>query len=1334
MSKFYFDTFPWVDIPGVADGGWTALTIRPPGDTRPTVGSIATWYATEDAWLTNLGFEKGIKQDAEQLGVSKTQIFEDISKSTLKTLPGEGEQFLIPVLIRESVELTYIIRGALERLEEDNLLGELEFLGTNAGLKKLFETRIDGRRAIEVLVEEMENYSETSAGQAERDAELQAEFDASGVAGPAPPTPRSNNELLYGIDNQLPSDRKKGNGMSFSEATLRLKKNYGLCAAYDPFHYASDNANDELSQQPYGLNLMGNFVGYFDEKITVDSLLTVDEQKSLFGETVTSLPVDTRQDIFANRLNSKGIFSGDKTKFHRNRVDVSSRTITVNTLISYYPESAGDNPPAATGPALASLRLPSAFGRASDPPNQDDFANLSADNRSTIIRFSYFNTVSYNNICDFISVEHAKFVAKRLVEARQKQKAGGQELEPVRSASRVMSGARATAKTKKQGDPARDAAVRILDSQILLLRNIRNILPVAALTWYQKTGQFDNPIAKNLRFENLISYYGEPEAVIPLVNNPLKGLKPFLNASNSELSTLVPKLTFFIGDKTGKRRKIEFPDHVHDYQLKAIAKARSSSAIKDMLRNRSTHGTDAGVKSFTWNFDHQHEGDFAVKANLSLFFGSALDLMNDDYRAFLYTTGEPNMNAPIIKGNRFKSVDKAKRVEKTIDIIQKRTAKLRDTGLNPPTEGKDDAFVIDSARASKGSMTSRPSLGLYVRVGWAVPEGKMPSNVSKNFKDTIRSTQREIKLNLSGHDIEYNTNGQLTLNLKYIGSIGNALDQLSRSDVLSTTKADLDVDLMEFLIPNIVAPLPEDSINPEISRLDAVTYSAAAWPSGYIKRKSILKYQSTPEMPSPNYELKNVLPSIALAKTGVEYELRTLDVLLRTFNEKAAMISPDQQGGNEAARLQGIIKDILNWRSVAQTALNNISEQIREPKYASILNTLLKEKKIYYGRIIPRTDALPENAYGKVVSGNYSDATHGVTRNNYDIVFTKKQPKTKSESKSARRRRIQDALATAFRTGQNPALLLDPTTASISDFDLDYGSRNLYYIRLGDILDTVLQNINNQEKNNDDFYKVILGCFRPVEYGFIGFQEEDVFMLSDLPISIEYFGQFFIETVVAPQRDSISLKEFLDSLQRKLLAPMFREFAKSQGVKSSPIFVSTPIFSGVELDPGSIVDLNELRRLAFAREQSNLAKNKYLVLSPRTVTYQKRRGNESEDLKNGIYHLKIGTDRGIVKSFASSDVNLTRFHRAMQVEKSNQPDGFLVVPQNFDLTLVGNQFFPNGSTIYIDADVGFGREISTTLGIGGYYSVVRSSHRIEGGTFETVLSCKWVSSGNRDGL
>jgi len=1308
MAKWVYASFPWVEA--APDGGWGALTQRAQDDNRSTVGAIGSYYSTEDAWLTNIGFKKGIREDASQLTGDINGMIADMA---LTTLPGEdpnGKTYYVPALIKEAIEVSYIIRGALQVLQESNLLGPLEVVGISSinSVRKIYKEMFGSQRGIDILIEEMENMSITSGQAADGDKAADADF--------------------YGVDNRLPQGRKLGNGMLFSEAVLRLKQTYPLCVAYDPFYQYSDNPQDDLAVQPYGLNLRGNYTGYFENFLGVDSIFSRQELTRLgYGNTTAEI----RQQAVMDLLDSGEAFTSDKG--YRGRVDVSSVTYPLTSLIGALPAEPGQAP---RDPIIGALRYPpmAPGGRAPEPSGQI-LGGLSATERTYQIRFKYFNTTAYNNVRKFILSEHRKFLKQQLEEAKKKKAAGDFQPEPARAASGVMSGARATAKTApKQGDPARDAAIRILNSQLILMRNLRSLMPVATLTHYHASGRPDSPIARNLRFDHLINALCEPESVIPLLNNPMTGLDSFINAPNSALSTLVPKLTFFIGDSKGNRRKVEFPDHIHDYQIKALAKGKSSTQIKDILRNRSNHGTDAGVKSFSWDFDQIHEGDNAVKARLSLFFGSALDMMNDDYKAFLYTTGDPSSDAPRIKGRRFVKETKEKKVERLSIVLQKRQEKLTDPNQNPPVEdGKDS--ISRNNRASKRTAPGKPSLGLYVRVGWAVPQGKMPADAPTDFIKTIEKTQREIKLNLTGHSVSYSPNGQLTLDLEYAGSIGNALDHLSRSDVLRTRKGPTDIDFVEYSIPNIVVPVPEDSIDPEISRLDSATYANSAWPQGYIKRKAIKNYRVTEQNPNPSYRLKDVQPTVALAKAGIEYEIKTLDTLIQTMHDKTALLPKKKRAKVEKDATLAAMHDALQrHRRVAQIALDNILEKIREPKYASILERLLADKKIYYGRIIPRTDSLPVSAYGTVKSGNYTDATAGTTRHNFDVVFTKKQPKSKTETKSERLKRVKDALSDAYRTGANPALRLDPTSASTRDFDVDYGSRNLYYIRLGDLIDNILENIDNTEENNDDFYKVVLGSIRPINYGIPGFTETDVFMLADLPISIEYFGQFFIDTVVAPQRNSISLKEFLDALRLKLLSPMFREFSQTQGKKSTPIFNMTPLFSGVEAEPGAVLNQDELRQLAFNRTQANLAKNKYLVISPRTITYKKRRGIESEDIKNGIYHLKIGVDKGIVKSFSTTERNMTKFHRAMQVERSNEPDGFLVVPQNFDLTLVGNQFFPNGTTVYIDADVGFGREIAQTLGIGGYYGVVRSSHSIEGGTFETVLQCVWQSSGNKDGL
>ena len=103
----------------------------------------------------------------------------------------------------------------------------------------------------------------------------------------------------------------------------------------------------------------------------------------------------------------------------------------------------------------------------------------------------------------------------------------------------------------------------------------------------------------------------------------------------------------------------------------------------------------------------------------------------------------------------------------------------------------------------------------------------------------------------------------------------------------------------------------------------------------------------------------------------------------------------------------------------------------------------------------------------------------------------------------------------------------------------------------------------------------------------------------------------------------------------------------------------------------------------------------------------------------GIQHLVVGADRGLVKQFNFSQVDLP-FYKEMRIEQDN-PQGALFLPQNVDLTLVGNCFFRNGSQIYVNANFGLG-EAADKLGIGGYYTVVKVRNSISPGKFETVLS------------
>jgi len=1246
MGRNVFSVYPWVDINKQNDAGWARCLTNLGRDenNRPveSMGFISgQYFPTEDRWLTNLGFEKGIYDAAKE---NNQQEMENFTLKHTDTI--SRKEFLVPVLIREAIELADIIKSAQSVLVDASVdrapNGSVQVANTLRPEEAFGEMTL-----LQWLITAMEDGGENLS---QSEQELIAET-----------TEYEGNEVQREMAKlgmlRLPTGRQYGNasGMSYRDAAKRLKLSYPRVLNFDPmFEYLGRGEDLAI----VGRNMMAQLGKYF-------------------GKAIPS----------AN-----------------GRIDASQYR-----PLSKITGAANDSP-------LKQFNVPD--------PARDGFEG----NRDGQVRFKYFDDESYANIKRFIDKSHADYIADLLAE---EEPTLAQAQEAIQKPAAKFTTAVTSA--PKGGDPENAARVRILNGQKILMRHMSDLININSLTRTEELGgegSGEKSVAQRRKIvecQSLINYYGKPESLLNLINNPFSGLEDYINANTAELSTLVPQMTFFLTNDKGYRRKIEFPDHVHEYQIKKLAKGRASTDIDKMLRARSNHGTDAGVKSFTWDYDAKDYGQYVIKANLAIFFGSALDLLNDDYRAFLDTTGQPTLGSPVInKRGKFIKISEADKKKKVAKILKIRQAKCQKE--NPPKETQGGKIDHNSVRQTNFLVPGAQRLHLAVRVGWAYPEGKMPRGVSKTFREAIRKTQREIRLELSGYDVDYSQNGQLTLNLSYSGFIDNATDHIVKADILAGHS---DIDEEAVPLSKFVTPLPENDADPEISRTNAITYAKAAWPKGYIVRKAIKNF-----VPGGKYAMSDLNETVDLAKSGVEYELRTLRMAIRAYQEnisklsyakKYETIATDASTG-ETMNLIQMVDLWKGYEKAAAIALDNINETIREPKYAALLNNLLLDKKIYYARLRSETTALNASAYSQKPLADSGLVGPAVA--NYSVNFAATQPKGKKESLAERKKRIKAALAKAS-AGQSPAALLDPKVVSTRDFDLAHGTRNLYYIRLGDLVDNILNNLT-MSKEDEDYFKVILGSFSPSQIGIPGFRDDQVVMLADIPITLEYFGQFFIKTVVASQRDSMSLKTFLISLMRTLLSPIIREVAKGEG-KIAPIFNLTTLFSGVEIDAGTVITQGKLQTVANQREQASMATDKYLVIGVRQITHKDRFGVEEDDLKEGIYHLKLGTDRGIVKSFSFSEMNLTSQYRAMQVLKSANGDGAVIVPQNIELTLYGNQFFPNGTLLYIDADVGFGREISKKLGIGGYYTVIRSLHTITAGKYETKLSCKFESSGNKDG-
>ena len=123
-------------------------------------------------------------------------------------------------------------------------------------------------------------------------------------------------------------------------------------------------------------------------------------------------------------------------------------------------------------------------------------------------------------------------------------------------------------------------------------------------------------------------------------------------------------------------------------------------------------------------------------------------------------------------------------------------------------------------------------------------------------------------------------------------------------------------------------------------------------------------------------------------------------------------------------------------------------------------------------------------------------------------------------------------------------------------------------------------------------------------------------------------------------------------------------------------------------------------------------------------------GNAEQDSLNGIFHYVLGADRGIVKN-----IRLDKTNTPGLKELRFEQEGYAGLEQLREVynanisTFLNPQSFP-GAYIYVDPK-GFdptAREDLTRFGVGGYFMIVQTSHKIEPGNNETIIDAKWVAS------
>jgi hypothetical protein len=314
----------------------------------------------------------------------------------------------------------------------------------------------------------------------------------------------------------------------------------------------------------------------------------------------------------------------------------------------------------------------------------------------------------------------------------------------------------------------------------------------------------------------------------------------------------------------------------------------------------------------------------------------------------------------------------------------------------------------------------------------------------------------------------------------------------------------------------------------------------------------------------------------------------------------------------------------------------------------------------------------------------------------------------------------------------------DPTLVT-DTLKLEAGMRRIYFTTLGRIVDLAASNFVNGSGLADS-KEVILGTLS-YDNPFKGGAREHV-SLASLPISIEAFVAWFTENFASENYPRISFHNFVNRLIKDFVNPYLAgnvcPMLYSLTSDINPILSSKTVLGHGKNLPtrGTYMEYNEnIPKPIFDVQYENLREYFHIFVSLNTIQGGTHSGMLEDDSKRGIFHVVPAQSAGVVKAveFERIDMQHLRASRMVNIEH-NEPGTVLRERYNATVKMIGNSLFKGGDIIYIDPVFmgDLGRIEFKTLGVGGYYLVLSVKNRFSGGNFETTMKAFWVS--DRDKL
>ena len=283
--------------------------------------------------------------------------------------------------------------------------------------------------------------------------------------------------------------------------------------------------------------------------------------------------------------------------------------------------------------------------------------------------------------------------------------------------------------------------------------------------------------------------------------------------------------------------------------------------------------------------------------------------------------------------------------------------------------------------------------------------------------------------------------------------------------------------------------------------------------------------------------------------------------------------------------------------------------------------------------------------------------------------------------------------------------------------------------------------------------------------------------LADLPISVNYFMEWFLERIIAKNEVKWYIVDFVKDITRNLVlrtlgsadcfGEAFRQRSSFQnlylvGGAPDPSDVNDPVGALISeakrdsadgptaqtgrlfLDEFLTEDQTNVPILSHDTEDEERSSSNmyhYVLLYAADPTPRDLQGDYADDLKKGVFHFHIGANKGIVKRIKFEKTDQPYLREARYFGQGYGGLSQLREPYKVTIDMFGNSKVFPGQTIFVDPS-GLGYKLGKPneeasdahlLGLGGYHMIINVDHHIASGQFESTAQATWVFRGSPAG-